>query len=255
MCLFYLFTKKAVKARKVVKKNKCDVLLTRDGAWLLVPASFRARPTALPGADTWAEIGGEWIHKLLVIVIAVLFCVHDIMAVTPVWFMVVDHNITCVLRHANCVDVPFDGFVDHFLKRIKALGWEILSDASGDLNVWKLRTPLPSQDVDQECLAKLKDQENLERGEGEYEGGEEKKKRKLKPKGKGKEKAKSEEEKQEGAFALLLKPDDKISSHFEPEELTVHDARIQVLVQIPAKAGGTSYRAVSTRCWLIQLRM
>jgi hypothetical protein len=155
------------------------------------------------------------------------------------------------------MDVPSDGLVYHFLKGIKALGWEILSDASGDLNVWKLRTPLPSKDVNQDCLAKLKDQENLERGEGEYEGGEEKekKKRKPKPKGKGKEKAKSEEEKQEGAFALLLKPDDKISSYFEPEELTVHDARIHVLVQIPAKAGGTSCRAVGTRCQLIQLRM
>ena len=175
-------------------------------------------------------------------------------SVTPIWFMVVDHNFTCTLRHPTCVDVPFNGSVYHFLREIKALGWEILSDAGGDLNVWKLRTPLPSQDVDQDCLAKLRDQEYLEkRGDGYDEEG--KKKRKPEPKGKGKEEVKSEKEKQEGAFAFLLKQDDKISSHFE--ELTVHDSenKILILVQVPAKAGGTSFRAVSTRCQLIQLRM
>ena len=172
---------------------------------------------------------------------------HD--SIIPIWFMVVDHNFTCVLRRTYCVDVPLSGFVYQFLDKIRALG---LSDANGDFNVWKLRTPLPSQDVNQNCLVKLKYQEYLEKkGDGYEEEG--KKKREPEPKGKGKRKAKPEEEKQEGAFALLLEPDDRISLHFE--ELAVHEARIQVLVQVPAKAGGTSCCTVSTRRQLIQLRV
>ena len=159
--------------------------------------------------------------------------------VTPVWFMVVDHNFTCILKGANCVDVPSDGLVYHFLKEIKALGWDILDDSSGDLNVWKLRTPLPSEEVKREYLAKLKRQTEEE----------EREKGKPNPKPKGKAKAKEEE----WGVALLLEPTDKISLLFEELSLLEPETSIHVLVQVPVTAGGTSCCAVSTRCQLIQL--
>jgi len=159
--------------------------------------------------------------------------------VTPVWFMVVDHNVTCILKGANCVDVPSGGLVHHFLKEIKALGWDILDDSIGDLNVWKLRTPLPSKEVKREYLAKLKRQAEEE----------EKKKGKPKPKPKGK--AKAEEDEEAWGVALLLEPTDKISLLFEEPSLL--EASIRVLVQVPATAGGTSCCAASTRFQLIHL--
>src|SRR5260221_3197880 len=160
------------------------------------------------------------------------------------WFMVVDHNFTCILKGANCVDVPSDGLVYHFLKEIKALGWDILDDSSGDLNVWKLRTPLPSEEVKREYLAKLKRQTEEE----------EKKKGKPKPKPKGKAKPKEEEEEEEEwGVALLLEPTDKISLLFEELSLLEPETSIRVLVKVPATTGGTSCCAVSTRCQLIQL--
>lgn len=148
--------------------------------------------------------------------------------------MVVDHNLTCILKGANCVDVPSGGLVHHFLKKIKALGWDILDDSIADINIWKLRTPLPSEEVKQEYLAKLKHQV------------EEEEKRKGKPKPKGKEKAK-----EEWGVALALEPTDKISLLFE--ELSLRETNIRVLVQAPATVGGMSRCAVSTTCQLIQL--
>ena len=159
---------------------------------------------------------------------------------TPVWFIVIDHDFTCVLKGASCVNVASDGIVYHFLKEIKALDWDMLKDTSGDLNVWKLRTPVPSTDVNQEYLAKVKHLEILE------EGAEEDKKQEGKPKPKPKEKA-------EEKGAWLLKPDDKISLHFK--ELSQLEPRIHVLVQVPAKARGMSCCTVSTICQLIQLWM
>jgi hypothetical protein len=41
------------------------------------------------------------------------------------------------LRGANCVEVPSDGLIYHFLKEIKAFGWEMLKM----LAVSKLCTP------------------------------------------------------------------------------------------------------------------
>ena len=137
------------------------------------------------------------------------------------------------------MDVPSDGIVYHFLKKIKALDWDTLKDTSGDLNVWKLRTPVPSTDVNQEYLAKLKHLEILEEGE-------EDKKQEGTAMAKPKEKA-------EGEVAWLLKPDDKISLHFK--ELSQLEPRIHILVQVPAKPGGTSCCVLSTTCQLIQLRM
>jgi len=169
--------------------------------------------------------------------------------VTPVWFMVIDHNFTCVLKGANYVDVPSDGLVYHFLKEIKALDWDTLKDTSGDLNVWKLRTSLPSKDVNQEYLANLKHLEIPEEGEEKREG---KGKPKARVKVKREAKAKPKEQ-AEGEVAWLLKPDDKISLHFK--ELSRLETRIDVLVQIPARPGGTSCCAVGTRYQLIQLRV
>jgi len=151
--------------------------------------------------------------------------------------MVVDHDFTCILTNATCVDVPLDGLVYHFLKEIKALGWDTLDDSSGDLNVWKLCTPLPSEEVKREYLAKLKRQEIPREGEEE--------KRKGKPKSKPKGKAKAKEKEEEWGVALLLKSGDKISLHFE--ELSVLETSIRILVQVPASAGGTSCCAINTR--------
>ena len=157
---------------------------------------------------------------------------------TPVWFIVIDHDFTCVLKGANCVDVPSDGIVYHSLKEIKALDWDTLKDTSGDLNVWKLWTPVPSTDGNQEYLAKLKHLEILEEGEED-----------KKQDGKAMVKPKEAE----GEVACLLKPDDKISLHFK--ELSQLEPRIHILVQVPAKPGGTSCCVLSTTCQLIQLQM
>ena len=153
--------------------------------------------------------------------------------------MVIDHDFTCVLRNATYVDVPPDGLVYHFLKEIKALGWDVLDDTSGDLNVWKLCTPLPSVEIKRGYLAKLKRQEIPKEWEEE-----EKKKGKPKSKPKGKAKV-MEKEREEWGVALLLNPGDKISLHFE--ELSALESNIRILVQVPASAGGTSCYAVNTR--------
>ena len=145
----------------------------------------------------------------------------------------------CVLRDRTSVDMPLDGLVCHFLKEIKALGWDVLDDTSGDLKVWKLCTPLPSKEVKREYLAKLERQEIPKEGEEEEKR---KGKSKSKPNGKGKGKAKSKE-KEEWGVALLLKPTDEISLHFEG--LSRRETSIRILVQVPASVGGTSCCAVN----------
>ena len=91
-----------------------------------------------------------------------------------------------------------------------------------------MRTPRRSREVRQEeylpKLTRLKIPEEGEEAEAETKKG--------KPKGKGKGKAKPKL-KEEGDIAL--EPDDKMSLHLK--ELSSLEARIRVLVQVPATAG------------------
>jgi len=86
-------------------------------------------------------------------------------------------------------------------------------------------------------LTRLKIPEEGEEAEAETKKG----KPKPKPKGKGKAKPKLKEE-----GDIALEPDDKMSLHLK--ELSSLEARIRVLVQVPATAGCASCYAVSTGC-------
>lgn len=133
--------------------------------------------------------------------------------------MVVNHDVTRILRGASSVDVPSDGTVADFIEEIKAKGWDELNDARGDLTIWRLNTPRSSKEIEKKgYLAKL---DFLgEEDEDEDEEGE-------------------EEEKEVVSF---LGPDYDISSYLK-EPLSGN--RIRVLVQPPAPAKSTSCCAVS----------
>ena len=174
--------------------------------------------------------------------------------------MVVDHEFRCTLTEANSVEVPSEGYVKHFLSKVKALDDEIIKGAGGKLKVWKLRRPRESCDIQQEGylenlrrLENHKEGEKLEReeqeedeeeeegGDGDEEEEEEENRKKEKPKSKGKGKAKPKE-KEDVAWPLTT--DNKISVHLK--ELSPSEPRVRVLLQL--LAGGTSCCTVSTGC-------
>jgi len=157
---------------------------------------------------------------------------------TRVWFMLVDEKFTRAWSPWY-VDVPSDGVVLHFLEKIKELGWDEFKNVhAAEIMVWKLPTPQPAREVMKKTyLASVKPEEEILEEEEEM-GGE--------GMGKAEEKAK-----QESKAASQLFPSDKISLCItEPAS----PRRICVLVQVAAKAKGTSCCAVSTRYQLIQLR-
>ena len=157
---------------------------------------------------------------------------------TPVWFMLIDQNFMSA-SHPYHVDVPSDGAVLHFLEKVIDLGWkEFKNLTSADLVVWKLPTPQPAEEVmKKRYLTSVKPEEEILGEEVEMD-------EEMVGKGKGKAK-------QEVKAASQLFASDEISLYLT-EPASRH---IRVLVQVAARAEGTSCCAVSTRCQLIQLRM
>jgi hypothetical protein len=142
--------------------------------------------------------------------------------------MLVDQNFTCVSKGTWAVDVPSDGLVYDFIKKVEDLHLAELEDVyTTRLIVWKLPTPRPAREVMKKgYLTSIKPLEESSDEEVEMEG-----KGKEKRKGKGKAK-------QEVKASLLLWAD-KLWLHLvEP----VHEHEIRVLVQYPAQ--GTSCCAV-----------
>lgn len=153
--------------------------------------------------------------------------------VTPIWFMVVDHDFSRTLGDPCSVDVPSDGSVHNLQQKIKALGWDEFEDVVDvKLKVWKLRTPQLAREVKKQgYLTSVKPDGGISDEEVEMEV------RETKEKGEAKAMQKAK-----AAWRLL--PSDEISSYLnEPAPQN----RIQVLVQLPIPAEGTSCRAVSTR--------
>jgi len=107
------------------------------------------------------------------------------------------------------------------------------------LEVWKLRTPRPRTEIEQEgYIPKLKCLQNPEEEEDEDEV------KKNKAKGKAVEMAKAKKEE----VAWRLQPNGKISSYLE---VSWHDTRIRVLIQAPTKAGvGNAADDTNSGCFL-----
>ena len=156
--------------------------------------------------------------------------------------MVVDYDFSRTLGDPYPVNVPSGGSVLNLQQEIKTLGWdEFEGVVDVKLKMWKLPTPQLAREVKKEgYLASVKPDGGIPNEEMEMEVGE--------TQGKGKAKATKK-----AKAALRLLPSDEISSYLK---VPAPQNRIQVLVQLPVLAEGTSYCAVTTRRMrLIWLRL
>ena len=171
--------------------------------------------------------------------------------VTRIWFMVVDHGFRCTLTKAISVSMPSGSFCEDFLTKIKTLNYEILREPGGNFQVWKLRHPRPSIDIQKEgYLTNLRRLASFEEGEQDQEqehgqgqvqapqGDEDEEKSKEK----GKEKEKPKEKRD---VACPLEPDEELSLHLKELDLPNPRGRISILVEL-LPAGGTSYCVFGT---------
>jgi len=147
--------------------------------------------------------------------------------------MIVDNKFQHTLRSSDFVDVPPNGTVSDILKEIKAKGWDALkiNEAKEELVVWRLCTPVSSEEIYKPDY--LKDLErrpvpevevDMDVEEEEEEGG--------RGKGKGKAKAKVKAKVKVKADAWPFGPDRAISLLFEEP---APDNMIRVLVQVPPR--------------------